>query len=72
MTADDLKKLDDQIAAKRAEREKFNQTSVQAKTSAKKLSAEIRELEARMPGPKERRGIHMQAEASKVALKPRR
>lgn len=71
MTPDELKKLDDAIAAKRAEREKLMTEAEAKRTQAHKLSEEIRKLEAGVPSPKQRRGITMSAEAAKVALKPR-
>ena len=72
MTADELKKLDDAIAAKRAEREKLMTESEAKRAQAHKLSEEIRKLEAALPSPKERRGITMPVQAANVALKPRR
>lgn len=72
MTPEELKKLDDAIAAKRAEREKLMVEVHTKRAQAHKLSEEIRKIEAGMPTPKQRRGIVMSAEAAKVALKPRR
>lgn len=72
MTPEELKKLDDAIAAKRAEREKLTATAEDMRVKAHKLSADIREMEGKLPSPKERRGIVMQAEAAKVTLAPRR
>jgi hypothetical protein len=72
MSPDELKKLDEAVAAKRAEREKLMLTAEDCRTKAHKLSAEIREMEGKLPSPKERRGIVMQAEAAKVTLAPRR
>jgi hypothetical protein len=72
MTPEELKKLDTEIAATRAEREKIMLRVKADRITAGKLSAKLRELEQRMPTPKQRRGLVMQAEAAKVALKPRR
>jgi len=72
MTADELKKLDDTVAAKRAEREKLMLTVKDMRAKAGKLSAEIAALETNLPTPKQRRGITMQADPAKVAMKPRR
>jgi hypothetical protein len=72
MTPEELKKLDTEIAATRAEREKIMLRVKADRITAGKLSAKLRELEQRMPTHKQRRGIVMQAEAAKVALKPRR
>lgn len=72
MTGEDLKKLDDEIAAKRAAREKLMTDAEAMRVKAHALSKDIRDLEAALPSPKQRRGISMQADAAKVALKPRR
>lgn len=73
MTIEELQALDKQIEAKREEREVLNQQAVQAKIKAKTLSVVIRALEAKLPAPKERRGIVMKVDpATMAAVTPRR
>lgn len=66
MTIDELDELDKQIVSKREEREALNQEALRAKQKAKVLSAEIRDLEASMPTPKQIRGIVMRADAASL------
>ena len=72
MTADELKKLDAAITAKRAEREKINTDAEAMRVKAQKLSAEIREMERNLPTDKQRRGIMMAVQPANVSLKPGR
>lgn len=70
MTFDELQALERTIAAKRDEREVFNQRAVQAKSKAKELSEGIRRLEAQLPAPRVRKGIVLKADPSSVSFKP--
>ena len=72
MTADELKALDEAIAAKRAAREKLALEVEQKRNAARILSEEIRQLEAKLPTPKERRGIRMSVEPATVAIAPKK
>ena len=71
MTRDELLALDKQIAAKREEREAHNQHAVQEKVKAKKLSEEIRALEARLPPASKANGIRLSVEPAKATVKSR-
>lgn len=71
MTPEEFSALEKQIAAKREEREKHNQVSVAAKTKAKALSAEIRALEDKLPGPRELKSIRLKMETAQVKIRPR-
>lgn len=72
MTLEELEYLEALIAGKREGREAFNLEAAQAKIKAKALSEEIRALEAKLPAPKERRGIVMKVNPATMVVKPRR
>ena len=72
MTATELKKLEDAIALKRAEREQIATDIEQKRLRARKLSEEIRDLEGKLPPSAKRAGIRMSVEPATVAVKPRR
>ena len=72
MTADELKALDGAIETKRAAREKLALEVERLRNAARALSEEIRQLEAKLPTSKERRGIVMSVEPATVAVSKRR
>lgn len=72
MTAEELKKLDADIAKLRADREEMMTERERLHGKAKAVSVKIRELEQTLPPPKQRRGIMMPVTPARVGLKQRR
>lgn len=71
MNASEMADLEATIAEKRAQREIHNQERIVAKQKASKLSAEIRELESRLPPKSTRHAIRMSVEPAQVKMRPR-
>ena len=71
MKPEELKVLEDEIAAKRVAREDISDAIKKAKQDARALSADIRRLEDSLPKGKVLRGLRMKISPAVVRLKPK-